>query len=304
MLATISTIIGLIKDLFEGISFVRNWFKKKNSKPENIASGDDVFGMAQRFVQIYKSHGVERTQIPRFLGNEFGLTLPDVSTDEKLLHALKENIITKTCDLFGIRREWLDGAELKIYPTHDFYKQTQEFSGFVESLLVNNPDGGIRGVLLAPNERDWQVPALLILQETVGFIGTKPIYRYHLCNNWLFTYWKARAYLTACVAIACKRKVYIKGLYMPKKEIDQLASGNVLLGWQGEGIWELGHKSWYAEDMAIEPEAFLRGIDPELGNYGIKAGLKLWLELEQEGFMDTGIVESARQRFQQEQDKY
>jgi len=304
MLATISAIIGLIKDLFKGISFVRNWLKKRKSQPEDVASGDNVLALAQRLVQIYKAHGVERTQIPRFLGNEFGLTLPDVSTDEKLLHALNENIINKTCDLFGIRREWLDGAELKIHPTHDFYKQPQEFSDFIESLLANNPNGEIMGVLLAPNERDWQAPALLILQETVGGIGDKPIYRYHLCNNWSFTYWKARAYLTACVAIACKRKVYIHGLYIPKKEIDQLASGNVLLGWQGEGLWQLGHKSWYTEDMAIEPDMFLKGIDPELDNYGIKAGLKLWLELEQEGFMDTGIVESARQQFQQELEKY
>ena len=165
MLATISAIIGLIKDLFKGISFVRNWLKKRKSQPEDVASGDNVLALAQRLVQIYKAHGVERTQIPRFLGNEFGLTLPDVSTDEKLLHALNENIINKTCDLFGIRREWLDGAELKIHPTHDFYKQPQEFSEFIESLLANNPDGGMMGVLIAPKERDGRAYALLILQD-------------------------------------------------------------------------------------------------------------------------------------------
>ncbi len=277
--------------------------RKNDAEPKSLAQ-NEVHGLVQRFVEIYKTHGVERTQIPRFLGEDFGLTLTDVSTDEKLLHALNENIISKTCEIFEVRREWLDGAELQVHPTHDFYKQPQGFSAFIESLLATNPDGGIMGALLAPKDRDWQTPALLILQETVGVVGDKPIYRYHLCNNWLFTYWKARAYLTACVAIAWKHKVCVHGICMPKKEIDQLAGGNVLLGWQGEGIWKLGHKTWYPEDMALEPEAFWEGIDPEKGNYDIKAGLALWLELEQEGFMDTGIVASARQQFQQELAKY
>lgn len=305
MITTISTIIGIIKDLFKGLSFISKWLKKKKSEPEGISAGDNVFGVAQRFVEIYKAHGVERTQIPRFLGKEFGLTLADVSTDEKLLQALNEEIINKTCEIFGVRREWLDGADSQVHPVHDFYKQPREFSDFIETLLAANPEEGrIIGVLAAPKERDWQAYALLILQETIGVIGDKPIYRFHLCNNWVFSYWKARAFLTACVAAAWKRNVYVSGIYLPKNEINRLADGNVLLGWQGDGARKLGHNAWYPEDMALNPEEFLRGVAPEQDNYGIKSGLSLWLELEEEGFMDTGFVISARQQFQQELAKY
>ena len=95
---------------------------------------------------------------------------------------------------------------------------------------------------------------------------------------------------------------------MPKKEIDQLANGETLLGWQGEGIWFIGNRKWYPEDMALKPEAFLEGVDPERNNYGIKSALELWLDLEQQGLMDTGMGSDfglkARQVFQQELEKY
>ena len=171
--------------------------------------------------------------------------------------------------------------------------------------MMSNPNGGMKGVLIAPHEPDRSTQALLILEETVGYVGEKPIMRYHLCDNWNFTYWKARAYLTACIATSWKRKIYIHGISMPKKQIEQLYSGEAILGWQGEGIWELGRMTWYPEDMTLQPEAFLEEVDPEQDNYGIKSGLELWLQLEAEGFMDSGFgAESYRQLFEQELAKY
>jgi hypothetical protein len=118
-------------------------------------------------------------------------------------------------------------------------------------------------------------------------------------------YWKSRAYLTACVAIAWKRNAYIRGVILPSKEIDRIVNGNALLGWEGEGEWMLGFTSWYPEDMALEPEVFLNGVDPERDNFGIKSALQMWLELEQRGLMDAGInVEQARPKFQKELAKY
>ena len=272
-----------------------NWFRAKQNPP--------VESVAVRFVRLFESHGVHRNQIPRFFGHS--LTLKDVQDDASLFAKLDETILETVCKRFAVRREWLDGAESQIHICHDFYKHPEAFTDFIEHLKANNPDGDLQGVLIAPNERDWQAYALVILQETVGSVGDKPIYRYHLCNNWAFTYWKARAYLTACVAIAWKHKVYVHGIYMPKKEVNRLAEGKTMLGWQGEGIWELGHKGWDPEDMALQPEAFLESVDPEHDNFGIKSGLGLWLDLEQRGLMATGFpVPNARQLFQQELEKF
>lgn len=221
-----------------------------------------------------------------------------------LISKLDEEMLEAACARFAVRREWLDGAELQIHPDHDFYKYPKEFLKFLEDLIANNPDGELRGVLIAPEERNGHAEALLILQETIGVVGDKPIYRFHLCNNWSFTYWKSRGYLAACVAIAWEHQVFIHGTTMPKKEIKQLAYGQTLLGWQGEGIWFLGNRKWYPEDMALQPEVYLDGIDPERNNFGIAAGLSLWLDLEEQGLMGTGIRADAKQLFQQELAKY
>jgi hypothetical protein len=284
-------------------SFLNIWdrFRKWNtSRKTPIAT--PVETVAARFVRLFESHGVHRNQIPRFFG--YGLTLKDVQDDVSLIVKLDEDMLAAACARFAVRREWLDVAESQIHPDHDFYKYPEKFLSFLNELRVNNPEGELWGTLIAPEEHDWRAEALLILQETVGLVGDKPIYRFHLCNNWSFSYWKSRGYLTACVAIAWGHQVFIHGTTMPKKEIEQLAYGETLLGWQGEGIWFLGNQKWYPEDMALQPDAYLEGIDPERDNFGIAAGLGLWLKLEEQGFMGTGIRADAKQLFQQELAKY
>lgn len=265
-------------------------------------SAPAIESVATRFVRLLESHGVHRNQIPRFIGH--GLMPKDVVDDATLLINLSEEILHAVCTRFAVRREWLDGADTQIHPCHDFYKHPEEFLIFIKDLLKCNPGGDIEGVLITPQERVWKADALLVLQETVGYVGEKPIRRFHLCNNWGFSYWKARAYLTACIAIAWNRDVYVHGIIKPMIEIEQLAHGETLLGWQGEGIWALGHKTWNPEDMALRPEAFLEGIDPEQNDFGIKSGLKLWLDLEAQGLMVPDITADARPAFERELSKY
>lgn len=288
--------ITLGLNLFDRLRKLWGWLRGRKSTP--------VESIATRFVRLFESHGVYRNQIPRFFGHS--LTVQDVQDDASLVAKLDETVLEAACKRFAVRREWLDGAESQIHPCHDFYKHPEGFADFLVKLKAANPDGELGGVLLAPNEQDRQANALIILHEMVGWVGDKPIYRYHLCNNWLFSYWKARAYLTACVAIAWKHGVYVHGLRIPRKEIDKLAEGETLLGWQGEGVRGfVGRTKWYPEDMALKPEAFLEGVDPERDNFGIKSGLKRWLELEEQGLMETGApITNVRQLFQQELEKY
>jgi len=268
------------------------WKNRNKLKLESIAT---------RFVRLFESHGVHRNQIPRFFG--FNLTIADVVDDETLLPKLTEEMLDAACDKFAVRREWLDGAVSQIHPVHDFYKKPEAFLKFLEELTAKNPDERLMGILIAPDEDDRDANALIILQETIDYIGDKPIYRFHLCNNWLFSYWKARAYLTACIAIAWKRNNYIHGIYKPKKFINEFAYGETLLGWKGEGVWNLGHKNFDPEYMALQPDEFLKGLDPERKKFGLKAGLKYWLRLNDKGFMDAGFGDH-RKEFEAELAKY
>lgn len=280
-------------NILEKLGKLWSWLRGRKVAPAET--------IATRFVRLFESHGIHRNQIPRFIGH--GLTLKDVQDDAALIAKLDEPLLQTVCEKFAVRREWLDGAAPQIHPDHDFYKKPEAFSGFIEGLIANNPDAQLLGVLIAPEELG-DANALLILQETIGYVGDKPIYCFHLCNYLPFSYWKARADLTACVAIAWKRQAFIHGVYLPKKEIDKLGVGETLLGWQGEGIWELCGRHWYPEDMALQPEAFLAGVEPERDNFGIKSGLRMWLSLEQQGLMDSGFDKNARQLFEQELAKY
>ena len=282
----------MLGEVVSGLSLWDRLFKfwKNKNKPE-------LESVATRFTRLFESHGVHRNQIPRFFG--FDLTIADMKNDESLLPKLSEEMLDAACEKFAVRREWLDGAESQIHPEHDFYKYPETFEKFLLKINAGKTNMDVTGVLIAPEETIWDADALIILQETIGCIGDKPIYRFHLCNNWAFTYWKARSYLTACIAIAWKQHNYIHGIYKPKVFIDELAFGETLLGWKGEGIWSLGHKNWDPEYMALRPDDFLKGLDPERKKFGITEALEYWLRLNDQGLMDLGYGDH-RKEFEKE----
>ena len=287
-------IFGEIDSAINLIEKARKYFGKTKKPPESEL-------VAARFIQLFEAHGVHRNQIPRFFGH--ALTLIDLKDNASLLLKLNEEMLEDVCQLFAVRREWLDGADKQIYPHHDFYKKPSECLAFINALKAANTDGQLDGILFAPEEVDINVEAILILTEVIGDVGDEPVYRYHLCNNWLFTYWKARGYLTACVALAWKNQVYVRGVLSSKNTINKLASGEILLGDPEESLESLSGKKWYPEDMALVPEVYLKEIDPERDNFGIKSGLDLWLKLDNEGLMDTGLQKEARSLFIQARDR-
>lgn len=271
------------------------WIRKKRTRPAETVAG--------RFIRLFESHDVHRNQIPRFFGQ--GLTLRDIQDESALLDKLDEPMLEAVCDLFAVRREWLEGAEKQVYPCHDFYKRPEAVAPFLAALKANNPDGQLDGVLVAPD--DEKGDALIILSEIVGWIGDKPVYRNHLLNNWRFDYWKSRTYLTACVASAWKNEVYLRGFYAPRKEIKRTASGDHLLGTDGDWAAPRKNERLYPEDMALRPAAFLAGIDPERNHFGIRSALELWQTLEEGGYMATGLPmyrrEAIRELFKEELNK-
>jgi hypothetical protein len=77
----------------------------------------------------------------------------------------------------------------------------------------------------------------------------------------------------------------------------------MLLGWKGKGICDLGHKNFDPEYMAIRVDDFLKNIEPEHKQVDIIEGLKYWLRLNDEGFMDCGYGDH-RKDFEAELTKY
>ncbi|BCL72357.1 hypothetical protein TUMSATVNIG1_43270 [Vibrio nigripulchritudo] len=254
--------------------------------------------LSTRLVGVYEAHGVHRNQIPKVVGH--GLTLFDVSTDELLLKKLDEKILTSTCQLFGINRDWLDGASEEVYPTYDFYKYPDKFEDFLSSLLENTCSEKLDGILLTVDKVDRGTQSVLVLQETIGSINDKEFYRYYLCNGWVSSYWKSRGYLAACVAMCWKNKIYIRGMYLDKSIVNKYAHGHNLLSFGSDGIYKLNGIPWYAEDLALVPEIYLRNVDPEERRFGLIAALSLWFQLFNQGYLETGCpVGNVESKFEE-----
>ena len=242
--------------------------------------------IAQRLVKLFQAHGVHRNQIPRLLMDS--LSLADVSRDESLTAALTEDLLATTCELFAVNRDWLDGASDTIYPLHDFYKSPREFITFVQSIKERSLTTPM-AVLLRSRSNKHEEDAVLIIEEGVAWLNDKPLYRYHLCPNWMLCYWKSRAYLTACIAIARNEHVHVMGREVSIDVIRRHVDGTTLLTYQHDSALPTQGRHWEPEDMALRPEAFLEGVDPETDNFGLKSGLELWLRLHDEGLMETGL---------------
>jgi hypothetical protein len=252
--------------------------------------------VATRFILLFENHGVHRNQIPGFFGH--GITLADLQSETALLLKLDETILNAVCTKFAVRREWIDGADDQAYFFNDFYKYPEDFLRFIEAIHQADEQSDLFGYLIVPIGTSYEgADSVLILQEAIGAIGEKIIFRYHLCNNWSFSYWKSRAFLAACIAIAWKNSVWIQGRYADAKFIAALWAGETLLG-SGSGACKYTNlKRWYAEDLALVPSVYLDGIDPETGDFGIRSALQLWLDLDKQGYMDTGLTCDARSLF-------
>ena len=249
-------------------------------------SGQSNDTISSRFINLFEAHGIHRNQIPRAF--DHGITISSVQSEKALLPHLTEQTLVDACVFFNVNREWLDGADKQVHPTYDFYKDPSGFEVFLES-IISASKYNINGVLLTPIEKNTEQESLLLLQEIIGFIEDKPFYRYYLVNNWHHSYWKSRGYLTSCIAYCWSRNIHISGRCLPSKTIEVISNGQNLMPLGKDGIYHFNGKKWYPEDMTIIPDEYLKGIDPELKKYGLKAGLKLWLELESKGHMQSGL---------------
>lgn len=281
--------------LWDVVKTAKQWLEKFFAK-KAAAKPTSALSVAKRFVELFEAHGVKQSQIPNFFGH--GLELKDFVDHNSLISVLSEQILSDAAELFAIRREWLDGVDEQIYKTHDFYKHPEDFVTFISDLKGN--DGNLGGMLYVSQEDSRNAEAFFIIEECIGHIGDKPIYRNYFCGDWVYSYWRCRAYLAACIAIAWENRVYIHGQYITKELAKKLSGG---YGFFGIDEWHGGYPSFRGERfdpeyMALNPEVYLDGIDE--GLFGLKAALGLWLELEEQGYMKIGIGPSDRKPFENE----
>lgn len=269
----------------------RNWLRSRRRSTESTVSN--------RFLNLFEAHGVHRNQIPRFFGR--GITLKNVQSEDNLIDALTEDVLHDACDMFAVNRSWLDGASEQVYCIHSCYKSPETFKELIDDLVEKGKN--CRGYLLLGRKGRLpeyeQYDAVLVIQEEIGCLDDKAICRFHLCDHWIFDYWKCRAYLAACIGYSWSRKAYVMGQYADRSTVGEIAEGTVLLQcheWGG-GLASYG-QIWYPEDLTLTPETFLQGLEGRDDFFGERKGLELWLELESKGWMRNEYGLSSRTEFE------
>ncbi|MBD3668550.1 MAG: hypothetical protein HUJ16_11345 [Kangiella sp.] len=286
----------MLGEISAGLSILdrikKKFFGKKESNTQPV--------IIKRFLALFENHGVHQNQIPRFFDG--GIELPDLHSNERLLEKLTEDVLEKACDMFGVKREWLDGDSESIYEVKGFYKNVPEFEQHIKSIKERSTDVE-RVYVLSPENPCWNDSVLLIFESLIKGIGAKYIYRYDFVKFDSACYWKTRAYLTACIGLCYKNEIPPFGYYLPSKVVNSLAEGSHFIPYTNQGYLPKGHR-WYVEDMVTDPKAYLKGIDPEDNNFGIHQAISYYLKLEEQGYMDLGYNESYRKTFEEYEGKF
>ena len=150
------------------------------------SSVNPVNVVARRFLQAFQDHGVEASQIPRLLTQ---VNLDDLQSPEKLIAALNPEILDQTAKLFGIRSQWLEGVDDRIYEYRACYKHPGNFFDHLISLNLelNEPLIYPLRMLSAVKKLDWNDsdPQLLapVLVEKIAELSDEWIYRYHIYQD-------------------------------------------------------------------------------------------------------------------------
>ena len=164
---------------------------KDDNKPVSVQI------VAQRFKQLFTEHGVELSQIPRIFPK---VSLEDLKSDDALLSKLNPQLLDEAATLFGVRVEWLEGADERIYPYRSCYKQPQEFFKLFNSIKYEKFNYPVRLITSAEKldfRADGDQPILIMLAEKIGEIGEKNIYRYYIDTEWSWNHSPCRLQLKA-----------------------------------------------------------------------------------------------------------
>lgn len=255
--------------------------------------------LAQRFLRLFAAHGVHPNQIPRFFGH--GLALRDVQSAEDLARCLTDEHLAAACELFGVRRSWLERGEGQAHEVHHFYLQPESFGAFLDALPVlrqqQREQMWAKLFMAGLGTRNEQ--SVLMLQEPLGELNEEVIYRRHYIDAGPLGYWKARVSTAALLAQLLRRKVWVAGRACEPARMAQLFEAKDLLTVEDLETLYAQARRVEVDDWLLEPDALLEGMDPERNQFGVKSALQLWLDLDARGLMRMEFTRpDTRQRFE------
>lgn len=207
--------------------FVRGLFAENIKNSASLA--------VERLLQVFHEHGIEITQIPRLLP---GIVLHDLQSPELFIKVLSPAIFDQVAELFGIRVEYLEGIDDRIYDYLGTYKQPtilldclRQFYNQLQWQEVNIAPLRIlttAGKLDHQDQFDHQLVPILV--EPIAALGDEVIYRYHVYQDgFSWTHAPARIELKAIARTIFNALGRVIPLYAVKpQEMEALLEGRLI----------------------------------------------------------------------------
>lgn len=123
--------------------------------------------------------------------------------------------------------------------------------------------------------------------EEIGMLNDRAIERLHILGGWVFSYWRSRAYLTACASIALNNDIWLIGKECDDAWLKTFCAGEEIPKYDFDygGFNFNTSKTWYVDEFIEQPEKYINGVSPEQDDFGLHSAISKWLELEASGYM-------------------
>lgn len=210
-----------------------------------------------RFMQLFEAHGVQISQIPR-LAPEIGLH--NLVSPAALLPGLSNQVLDSACSLFGVRREWLEGRDERMYEIRYSYKQPIRFFREFNSLRHPTEMVPVRAIatdkqLDSKSGRSQRIE--LVMVEQVASFGDEVIERYAPLSDgrdWAYEDHRlelkaiVRAYGSPVPLYQCSRDE-IERLYHGSVVPRSLMRGSLLTEPSLEDFCMSRNENWHAKEL-------------------------------------------------------
>lgn len=177
---------------------VSTYLKSKFSSKE---PSQHLTVVAERFIQLFRDHGIEKSQIPRVFSK---VSLQDLSSTSALIEKLSPTLIDEVAKLFNVRSEWLEGVDEVIYPYFSCCKQSHKLFKLMDDIEVLADDSPFR-VLTTVKNLDYlsshNQPILLVVLKKIAELNDEDIYRYHLATEWDWSHESSRIQIKAIATV-------------------------------------------------------------------------------------------------------
>lgn len=232
----------------------RRFFSK--TKPESAVI------VAERFLQVFRDHGVSDMQIPRLIPT---ISIEQLRNSEALLPVLTNDVIERCAKLFKIRRTWLEGEGGQMYDYHWSYADPQRFFEDLAVMQLNSTLFPIIALCTEPRldyRSRHKQPIVLCLVEKIVDLGDDEIRRYTIFNDdWDWGYRKSRIRLKAMIrAINQVMNIPAVPIYLIKRgDLEKIESGYCVPRpyLKGKRLHNIALEDYvrYPEESAVSKEA-------------------------------------------------